>query len=145
MQLAKSILIVACGTVIGAAFALWRGYGSRARADTPAVKRLPAAPAAVCDCPPAEPPLAGRFVVVTNTQMTGAGQTVQMDAMCPPGAQLISGSCTTALADPIRDVTLRQSGFYNPSVPTGWHCDIRNNEAIAINMKISAICLKPAP
>ncbi len=53
-------------------------------------------------------------------------------AVCPAGSQIISGSCTTDFINPIREVTLQQSGFYDNGAG-GWYCRFRNNEATPVS------------
>jgi hypothetical protein len=97
--------------------------------------------AAICDCAGAEPPIAGRVVIVNQTQSIAANSVGSQDTGCPAGAQLLSGSCTTANVNPGRDVTLQQSGFYGEE--QGWRCVFRNNEATPVTIKVSLICLMP--
>ncbi len=97
--------------------------------------------AAICDCTGAEPPIAGRVVIVNQTQSIAANSVGSQDTGCPQGAQLLSGSCTTATVNPGRDVTLQQSGFYENE--QGWRCVFRNNEATPVTIKVSLICLMP--
>ncbi len=104
--------------------------------DSPGV-----ADAAMCDCPAAEPPIAGRVTIASQTQVIAAGDNGGQGVGCPSGAQLLSGSCTTENVNPIRDVTLQQSGFYGAE--QGWHCEFRNNEATPVTIKVSVICLMP--
>ena len=143
MYVAKSILLLLSGATAGIAFVLACGdnlhLSADAAIDTP--KTADAAP--VCDCPAAEPPLAGRFVVFSQLQVIAGNDTSLQSVACPVGTQLISGSCTTDFINPIRDVTLQQSGFYGP--PSGWNCFFRNNEATPVTIRVSVICLKPTP
>jgi hypothetical protein len=143
MRLTRSIVLVLSGMVAGLALAMSCGDDSHGKVD--AATDAPKADApAVCDCPPAERPLAGRFVIVSQTQIIAGNATGGQATVCPTGAQVISGSCTTELGNPLRDVTLQQSGFYTDP-GGGWHCEFRNNEAIPVTIKVSAICLKPTP
>jgi hypothetical protein len=97
--------------------------------------------AAICDCAGAEPSIAGRVVIVNQTQSIAANSVGSQGTGCPEGAQLLSGSCTTATVNPGRDVTLQQSGFYGEE--QGWRCVFRNNEATPVTIKVSLICLMP--
>jgi hypothetical protein len=97
--------------------------------------------AGVCDCPAAEPPISGRIVIVNTTRDAAANSLGSTGVNCPQGAQLLSGSCTTADVNPVRDVTLQQSGFY--TTEQSWSCRFRNNEATPVTIKASAICLMP--
>jgi hypothetical protein len=97
--------------------------------------------AGACDCPAAEPPIAGRIVVIDVTQVAAANGLGIQSAGCPQGARLLSGSCTTAVDNPVRDVTLQQSGFY--TTEQAWHCQFKNNEATPVTIKASVVCLMP--
>ena len=101
-----------------------------------------------CDCPASEPPLAGRFVTASGGPATvPPNLDVPADAVCPAGSQLITGSCTTAMDnDPkVLNLVLLSSGFFDnpPAIPTGWRCLFKNNGAMPIDVKATAICLKP--
>lgn len=141
MRTTNSILLVLCGVAIGITSVMSCGDDASGNVDA----RPPDGPpdAAVCDCPPAEKPLTGRFTVVSNTQVIAANDRGGQGASCPAGAQLLSGSCTTELVNPVRNVTLEQSGFYDD--PSGWTCRFRNNEAAPVTVKASVVCLVPAP
>jgi hypothetical protein len=99
--------------------------------------------AATCDCTAAEPPLAGRIMVVDQTRIIEANSRSSQGAECPQGALRLSGSCTTADVNPIRDITLEQAGFYSASDLRGWTCKFRNNEATPVTIKVSVVCLLP--
>lgn len=99
--------------------------------------------AASCDCPPAEPPLMGRVMTVSQTQEIAGNARGGQGAACPDGAELLTGSCTTATVNPLRDVTLEQSGFYGDE--NGWSCWFKNNETTPVTIKVSVRCLVPAP
>ena len=144
MHVAKSILLLLSGATAGIAFVISCGDNWRLKADAAidAPKSVDAAP--VCDCPAAEPPLAGRLEVFSGTQVIAGNDTGLQGRACPAGTQLISGSCTTDFINPIRDVTLQQSGFFGMP-PVGWECLFRNNEATPVTIRVSVICLKPAP
>jgi hypothetical protein len=98
--------------------------------------------AATCDCPASEPPLAGRIMVVDQTQVIAANSRGLQGAVCPEGALRLSGSCTTADSSPLRDVTLEQGGFYQDT-PRSWNCFFKNNEAAPVTIKASVVCLMP--
>ncbi|HSK01403.1 MAG TPA: hypothetical protein VK932_09185 [Kofleriaceae bacterium] len=99
--------------------------------------------AATCDCPAAEPPLAERIMVVNQTQTIPANSRGGQGAACPQGALRLEGSCTTAELNPLRDVTLEQSGIYQPNDLRGWNCFFKNNEATPVTIKVSIVCLLP--
>ncbi|HWO20497.1 MAG TPA: hypothetical protein VNO30_17125 [Kofleriaceae bacterium] len=100
--------------------------------------------AGTCDCPAAEPPISGRVVIVNSTVVIAGGSSNGESAVCPQGAQLLSGSCTTPDINPLRDVTLQQSGFYQSVTAVAWRCEVKNNEATPVTIKVSAICLMPS-
>lgn len=99
--------------------------------------------AATCECSAAEPPIAGRMVVVDQTQIIAANGRGGQGAKCPQGGLRLSGSCTTADLNPLRDVTLEQSGFYDATDLIGWNCKFRNNEATPVTIKVTVVCLMP--
>ena len=144
MHVAKSILLLLSGATAGITLMLSCGDNLHLSADAAidAPKTADAAP--VCDCPAAEPPLTGRFEVVNALRVIAGNDTGLQGRACPAGTQLISGSCTTDFINPIRDVTLQQSGFFGMP-PVGWECFFRNNEATPVTIRVSVICLKPAP
>ena len=132
MSLGKSIVLVTCGGVAGVLLVM-------SCSDSP-----PHADAAVCDCPAAEPPLtASRYEIRDSTFTIPASGTGGTSVGCSTGALFVSGSCTTATLNPIKDVTLQQAGFYEQA--EGWNCRFRNNETTPVEIKASIVCLKPAP
>ena len=144
MHVARSVLLLMTGAASGIAFVLSCGDNLSIRADAAidAPNAADAIPA--CDCPAAEPPLAGRFAVVSNTRtVAGNGDGVQ-GAACPTGTLLITGSCTTDNAVDVFRVTVRESGFTD-SPPTAWGCSFHNDEPFMVTFRASALCLKPTP
>jgi hypothetical protein len=125
---ASLIVRIAAGTI----FILSCGDDSPSQVD-----------AATCDCPAAEPPIAGRIMVVDQVQTIAANNRGGQSAKCPEGALRLSGSCTTATINPGRDVTLEQSGFYDASDHVAWNCLFKNNEAAPVTIKASVTCLLP--
>jgi hypothetical protein len=146
MHVARSILLLMTGAASGIAFVLSCGDNLSGRANADAAVDAPKAPDAtrVCDCPAAEPPLAGRFVTIHNTAIMGPNDIMNQSARCPTGLQLISGSCTKDELNPGRRLTLEQSGFYRED-PNEWWCMFRNNETSDVTIRVSVTCLKPAP
>ena len=144
MQVTRSILLVASGAVAGIAFVLSCGDNLSSRVD--AAVDAPKAPDAtpLCDCPAAEPPLAGRVVVISTDETVDPNAEGSGTATCPVGSQLISGSCTTIYPGDIYDVMLRESGFYLFS-PLSWHCGFLNKSSYRVTFRTSVICLKPMP
>jgi len=132
MQVAKSLLLLLTGAAAGIAFVLSCGddwhLGADAAVDAP--RTADAAP--VCDCPATEPPLAGRFVKISNVRTLPANGRSVEGVACPAGAQLITGSCRLDTAT-LFNVTLEQSGFDVLGTLGGWDCMFRNNESFAID------------
>lgn len=101
------------------------------------------ADAATCDCPAAEPPLAGRIVSVRGTGgPINAGGIGGASVNCPPGATILGGSCEVTTDD--ANVLLSSSNFAR----TGSHqfiCKWSALNATVANTGIAeAICLVPA-
>lgn len=100
------------------------------------------ADAATCDCPAAEPPLAGRVMQVRGTdadlQANGTGVGV---ATCPANSILISGWCE--LTNSSAQAALVNSGPF-PSQPQTWTCEWRNYNAGIGTVHAVAFCLMPA-
>jgi hypothetical protein len=144
MHIARSILLLVTGATSGIALILSCGDNLKSSADAAvdAPKASDAAPN--CDCPAAEPPLAGRFVRFHKTQIIGPNDFHTQSAGCPAGAQLISGSCTQDEINPYRRLTLEQSGFYKEG-PNEWFCFFRNNEPRDVTIRVSVTCLLPPP
>ncbi len=130
MRVAYSAVRFAAGVLAGVALVLSCSDDSPGNVD-----------AGACDCPAAEPPIAGRIAIIDATVVAAANGLGIAEAVCPQGARLLSGSCTTADYNPIRDVTLQQSGFY--TTEQAWSCRIKNNEATPVTIKASAVCLMP--
>jgi hypothetical protein len=140
MHIAKSILLMLSGATAGIAFVISCGDNWHPGADAADAPNAPDAP--VCDCPAAEPPLAGRLVVVEMFEPVDGNSQRSTNLFCPPGARLISGSCTVAEFFPNKDVILKESGFIDN--PPGWRCSYGNNEPAQITYRVAALCLKPA-
>jgi hypothetical protein len=132
MRVTSSLVSLVAGMVAGTILTLSCGDDSPGKVD-----------AATCDCAAAEPPIAGRIMVVDQTQVIAANSRGGQGAECPQGALRLSGSCTTAQVNPGRDVTLEQSGFYQASDQVTWNCLFKNNEAAPVTIKVSVTCLLP--
>lgn len=130
MRTSSNVVFLIAGVIAGVAFVLSCSDDSPNHAD-----------AATCDCPAAEAPIAGRIMVVSNTRVIAANARGGEGIGCPAGAALLTGSCTTQSVNPLRDVTLEQSGFYENE--DGWACFFKNNEATPVTIKVSARCLVP--
>lgn len=146
MSIIKSVSLILGGAFAGIGLLLSCGdnLGLHAASDAAAADA-----SSVCDCPAAEPPLAGRFLVAKNVIRIAANDSAVMSARCPTGTQLITGGCSTDNETTIFRVTLRESMPIGPppdnSPPGGWHCSWLNNEPIAIDFRATAVCLKPTP
>jgi hypothetical protein len=147
MHVARSILLLMTGAASGIAFVLSCGDNLSVQANADAAIDAPKVPdaAPTCDCPAAEPPLAGRFVVVSQTLTIAANDFGGQAALCPVGSQLLSGSCTQDLLNPYRNLTLQQSGFFDIAPGGSWFCWFRNNEPFPVTIRVSVTCLKQAP
>lgn len=131
MRTTFSFVSIVAGTFAGALLVLSCSDDSPGNVD-----------AATCDCPASEPPVAGRIMIVDQTREIPANSRSGQDAVCPQGALRLSGSCTTADVNPVRDVTLEQSGFYGNDLRS-WSCNFKNNEAVPVTIKASVVCLMP--
>ena len=135
-KLVPTMATFAVGAAFGVGFVLSCSDDSPRRTD-----------AATCDCPASEPPLAGRFVTASSQTTIPPSMESGAEVSCPAGSQFITGSCTTAMFnDPkVVDLVLLASGFFDdpPAIPTGWTCLYKNNGATPVNVKATAICLKP--
>jgi len=102
--------------------------------------------AAVCDCPAAEPPLAGRIVISTGSMVTlPANGTVATGNGCPvPEATLIGGSCYvhSGDGDALANVTLSRSGVES-ATDTAWTCTWHSTNPTDLTVSARAVCLLP--
>jgi len=98
--------------------------------------------AAVCDCPAAEPPLAGRITSARGTNPIMANDTAVASADCPAGAVVLGGSCEVMTGD--ANVVVMESRFTRGSLQ-GYQCRWSALNATANNTGFAeAICLMPA-
>ena len=132
MRVTSALVSLVAGMVAGTILTLSCGDDSPSKVD-----------AATCDCSAAEPAIAGRIMVVDQIQTIAANSRGGQGAECPPGALRLSGSCTTANINPVHNVTLEQSGFYEVSDRVTWGCEFKNNEAAPVTIKASVTCLLP--
>jgi hypothetical protein len=144
MPIARSILLLMSGATAGIALVISCGRNSHSSADAAIDASAVADAGPSCDCPAAEPPLAGRVVVVSQLRVYSGNSYGGYSARCPLGALLISGSCGTDLSNPLRNVTLMGSTSFGVP-PVAWDCTFRNNEFTPVTFRASAICLGPAP
>jgi hypothetical protein len=130
------------GVGSGIAFVLSCGDNLSVKTDADVVIDTAKAPdaAPICDCPVVEPPLAGRWIVVSQTRMIDPNGYSLNATTCPMGSQIVFGSCTMDQLNPIRNVTLEQAGFFGFS-PRDWACFFHNNENTPVTFRTSAICL----
>ncbi|MBE7448936.1 MAG: hypothetical protein HS111_08580 [Kofleriaceae bacterium] len=112
------------------------------------------ADAAVCDCDPAEPPIAGRVMSVTGmttiaavmsvTGMTtiAAGSDSAAAGQCPAGAILLGGGCRLGLGvtDSLVHISIAAP---STAIPNSFYCEWRNNSAQNHTGIAEAICLVP--
>lgn len=101
------------------------------------------ADAAVCDCPAAEPPLAGRIVAVKTQGEIAANSGGAVGAQCAPGATILGGGCS--MMTPDNRVVLREARIDRtvPAQPT-YVCEWASPGAPANTGFAEAICLMPA-
>ena len=130
MRITSSVALLLAGMLAGMVLMLSCGDDSPGKAD-----------AANCDCPAAEPPIAGRIKRFSTTRTIAAGSASGDSAGCPQGGLLLSGSCTNN-APSAPDLTLEQSGSYDDT-SQGWSCSFKNNSAVPVTIKATAICLMP--
>ncbi len=100
------------------------------------------ADAAVCDCDPAEPPIAGRVMSVTATTSIAPGSDSGQVAQCPAGAILLGGGCRLGLGVWDSQVHISIAAPSTAS-PNSFHCVWRNNSAQNHTGTAEAICLVP--
>lgn len=131
MRIASSVSLLLAGMLAGILLVLSCSDDSPGKAD-----------AATCDCPAAELPIAGRLMRFSNTRTIDPGSTNGNGASCPQGGLLISGSCTNNDSS-VPDLTLQQSGSRSDD-SQGWSCSFKNNSAVPVTIKVTAICLMPA-
>lgn len=130
MKKLSAVLILSVGVVAGAAFVVACSDDSPTDAD-----------AAVCDCPAAEAPLAGRIVHVRATNPLTAGSDGGAAAGCPASSIIIGGACEVQAPD--AKILLMESRF---SADQQLVCRWSTEAATVDNMGTAdAICLIPAP
>jgi len=95
---------------------------------------------AACNCPAAEPPLAGRITHVRgdNTLSPGGGGVASV--FCPAGAIVLGGACEVLVTD--TNVVLLDSRFEGG----GYRCDWSTvNATMPRTGTAEVVCLTPAP
>jgi hypothetical protein len=133
MRIFSSMRLLVAGTFAGVLPIASCGDDSSGRVD-----------AGTCDCPAAEPPLAGRITIASATATIPANSRGLQGTGCPEGSLRLTGSCTTDPPNPIRNVTLEQSGFFYENDLRGWSCFFKNKEATPVTIKVTLVCLMPA-
>ncbi len=100
------------------------------------------ADAAVCDCDPAEPPIAGRVMSVTGMTTIAAGSDASAAGQCPAGAILLGGGCRLGLGvtDSLVHISIAAP---STAIPNSFYCEWRNNSAQNHTGTAEAICLVP--
>lgn len=132
MKKLNSLALLAVGVVGGVALVVACSDDSPIDAD-----------AAVCDCPVAEPPLAGRIVSVRASGAITAGSAGGAAAACPAGATILGGACEVETPDArilLREARINRSG--NPQYVCLWNAE---GATVANSGTAEAICLTPAP
>lgn len=135
----RAPLLILTGAFLGAGIVV--ACGDDSPADVDAQDASP-----TCDCPSAEPPLAGRITIddvfVVEVPLP-ANDSAGNGVTCPAGKTLLSGSCRLQTADP--EVTLSEAGF-NDATPglISWDCAWNNPTPRANTGIVRVMCLSPA-
>jgi hypothetical protein len=99
------------------------------------------ADAATCDCPSAEPPIAGRITPVRGVDSALAANSMgTASATCPANAVLVSGWCE--LGNSSAQAALVNAGTL-PTEPQSWFCQWNNYSAGIGTVHAVAFCLTP--
>jgi hypothetical protein len=133
MTKSTNLLVIVASFAAGIAFALSCGDDSPRAVDA----------ATQCDCPPSEPPLAGRLTRATASQAIPALRASGVSAVCPGVSVALSGGCLSNSSDP--KYVLNSSNPAPADNPTGWGCDFYNGTASPVTSTAYVLCLKPAP
>lgn len=99
------------------------------------------ADAGTCNCPAAEPPLAGRIVRVSDTLSVSTGGFSSVATLCPTGGTLLGGGCK--LADNVSDPMFHFINAGTNGDGSGFACDWRNSNTFARDGIAEAFCLVP--
>jgi hypothetical protein len=144
MRVPSSILLLLSGATAGTAFVISCGDNWHLATDAPIDAHAVTDAAEGCDCPTAEPPLAGRFMLVNHFRPMSGNTEAASRLYCPVGTQLIWGSCTIENPTTINNVILKEAGFFDVP-PTSWRCYYRNDDPTTLTYQVAVLCLKPAP
>ena len=148
MSIVRSATFLLAGSFIGFILVLSCGDNWSAAVPKDGAIDAPSVDASTsCECPASEPPLASRFVVASNTRPIDPHSISGQDVLCPTGAYVLSGSCSTVDNVNALDVALIESKAERipPRLPEGWSCDWYNNEPVQVNFRVSVLCLKATP
>lgn len=126
----KTWILPVAGFVAGVSFILACSDDAPSSAD-----------AAACDCPAAEPPLAGRIIAVTSETGLAPMGIAAPAASCPTGGILIGGGCAPATSFVV-DGTLLTSG--PTAASASWNCYWNSTSTEAQQVVATAYCLMPA-
>jgi|JI10StandDraft_1071094.scaffolds.fasta_scaffold218970_1 hypothetical protein len=100
------------------------------------------ADAAVCDCPAAEPPLAGRIVSFTASNAIAAGSVGVASVGCPVGGTVLGGACDVMTDDP--NIQVQETQYLRGS-QDGYLCRWSALNATVNNTgTVEVTCLVPA-
>ena len=127
----KTLIIALTGAALACALILSCGNDSPGDAD-----------AATCDCPAAEPPLAGRIVRVSETVALAAQDSGGTNASCATGATLLGGGCDLQTGNDRITVSYASP---DGGGAEAWNCGWNNPTTTANTGIATAICLMPAP
>ena len=102
-----------------------------------------AADAGTCNCPAAEPPLAGRLTIVTMSvpDQGGTPGTVGVGAQCPDNAELLGGGCN--VTGPGANTLTLYASARPPAGPFGYSCRWNNPTGATVTIEAWASCLAP--
>lgn len=138
---ARTVALCSAGLVAGIILVLACGDDSPSEAD--------AAP--TCDCPEAEPPLAGRIVFEEHGVALAATAGAQCDLVDGAFPLVLSGGCRV-VDDAVRasgDVKLVESYKKSENTEDGlmdtWMCTYDNATGDLVDVMITLTCLVPAP
>ena len=131
MHFTRAVSLLLTGAVIGIALILSCSDGSPRMAD---------AADPTCNCPAAEPPIAGRIVQIESATTVPANDIAPGGALCPSGAVALGGGCAASVGESPQ-IILEQS------IPDAiaWNCRWRNPTNAPIAVRAVVRCLKPAP
>jgi hypothetical protein len=131
----RFLLGLSCGVITGLVVVVACGD------DSP--QSIDAAPLE-CNCPAAEPPLAGRVVRVESRGDIAAIALGGAGLRCPPDGIPLGGSCSLVQLDGIEQVRLVTAGDPVEDSPTQWACTWFNESNALVTGVASLNCLMPA-